>query len=350
MCKNRMTCATALLILSACSNGTGSVAPNGFVNVPALRLAHGVTAPKGFKVRRFASGTSKQYNPDPIVVEGKYVYVAFQNATQPTGTGGNSTIVQYSLTGKQLQSIQVSGRCDGMRWNPATSVMWITVNEDANSSMYTWDPNKLGSLTHYAFSSANHGGGYDDLAFTGGKAFIAASNPKLNAAGINTGPALVGVTLSGSTAAVTPVLSGNASAKDLISGQTVTLNLTDPDSLTVAPNGDVLLVSQGDAELVWIHKAGGTGQTVTRLLVGTQVDDTVYATKRNGTFYAVDEAANHIYTIRGALVPGTIYTEAPSDSGVAGFIGSVSTSTGIITPLIVGFQSPSGLDFTTGKH
>ena len=44
-----------------------------------------------------------------------------------------------------------------------------TRGEDANSSMFTWDP-ALGNIAQYDFSSAKHGGGYYDLAFEGNKA------------------------------------------------------------------------------------------------------------------------------------------------------------------------------------
>lgn len=127
-----------------------------------------VAAPRRFDVDVFVRGTSKRYNPDPIVALDKFIFVAYQNATGPTGTGGDSTIVQYKTDGSIVASIRVPGRCDGMRWNPYTKLMWITVNEDANSSMFTWDPSS-NKVTHYSFSSAKHGGGYDDLAFTGGR-------------------------------------------------------------------------------------------------------------------------------------------------------------------------------------
>lgn len=110
-----------------------------------------VTAPKRFKVSIFVRGDSKRYNLDPIVVEKHSAYVAYQNATQPTGTGGKSTIVEYNGRGKAVHQIELKGRCDGMRWDP-----------------------RSGDIAHYDFSSAKHGGGYDDLAFTGNKAFIAA--------------------------------------------------------------------------------------------------------------------------------------------------------------------------------
>lgn len=276
--------------------------------------------------------------------QGKFLYVAFQNATNPDGTGGDSTIAQYKRNGGLVQTINVPGRCDGMRWNPYTNLMWLTVNEDANSALYTWNP-KSGALTQYAFSSAKHGGGYDDLAFDNDMAFVAASNPTLNQRGINNNYALVKVVLRGSTAVVKSVLKGNADATDIPTGNTVKLNLTDPDSRSITPSGDVLLVSQADSEIVLVHNAGQASQTVSRLLVGTQVDDTVYATKRSGTFYVADAKKNAIYSLSGPLQAGTLYTEAPSDAGVAGFVGTVDTSTGIITPVVTGFQSPTGLIF-----
>jgi len=335
------------LALAACSApggdplGTNQVSSGIGVQAPPA-----VTAPRQYRVKVFVRGNAKRYNPDPIVWQGQFLYVAYQNATGPKGAGGDSTIVQYSRRGKIMKSVDVRGRCDGMRWNPYQSLMWITVNEDANSSMYTWDPTS-GALKHYSFSSAQHGGGYDDLAFSNGQAFIAASNPTL-IGGINKGPAVVGVTLQGNTAEVTPVLMGDSKAKDILTGKTVTLNLTDPDSMTVAQNGDVLLVSQADAEIVLLHNVGKGSQSVSRLDVGTQIDDTVYATKRSGVFYVADSKKNVIYSIRAQVTSGTLFTEAPSDSRVAGFVGTIDQSTGTITPVITGFDSPTGLVFVAG--
>jgi len=326
--------------LAACSQAQNGL-PGTSQSLSSLRTQ----SPLGsYSKNVFVRGTDKRYNPDPIVWVNGFLFVAYQNATGPDGSGGDSTIVQYNRKGKAIQAIKVPGRCDGMRWNPYTNVMWITVNEDANSSMFTWDPTS-GSLVHYTFSSAKHGGGYDDLAFSNGMAFIAASNPKLSKKGINKHPAIVSVVLNGSVAQVTPVLMGDAQATDITTGQTVTLNLTDPDSMTVAPNGDVVLVSQADSEIVWVHSAGSPSQSVSRLLVGTQVDDTVYATQSHGLLYVGDAKRNVIYTVSGRFRSGDLYTEAPSDAGVRGFIGRVDTTYGSITPILSGFGSPTGLLF-----
>jgi hypothetical protein len=40
-----------------------------------------------------------------------------------------------------------------------------------------------------------------------------------------------------------------------------------------------------------------------------------------------------------------VYTEAPSDSGVAAFVGTADLTTGTITPVIIGLGSPTGLAF-----
>jgi hypothetical protein len=337
-----------VVALAACSSANGTLGGGQATPTIASMTASGahraITAPRGYRASVFIRGSAKRFNPDPIVAQGNFFYVAFQNATNPDGTGGYSTIVQYMRNGTMVKSIHLPGRCDGMRWNPVTKLMWLTVNEDANSAMWTWNP-ATDAITPYSFSSAKHGGGYDDLAFTNGKAFIAASNPTLSPRGINHGPALVSVVLRGKTAAVKSVLKGDAQAIDIPTGNTVTLNLTDPDSLSITPSGDVLLVSQADSEIVFVHNAGQDSQSVSRLLVGTQLDDTVFATQSNGRLYVSDSKANAIYAVRGQLQSGSIYTEAPSDAGVAGFVGTVDASTGIVTPVITGFQSPTGLIF-----
>jgi len=336
---------TVAITFAACSQGVAPI--GGGQPLPLLQpppSANVRDAHRGYRVSVFVRGTDKRYNPDPIVWVNGFLFVAYQNATGPTGNGGDSTIVQYNRKGSAIQTIKVPGRCDGMRWNPYTNLMWITVNEDANSSMFTWDPTS-GSLVHYAFSSAKHGGGYDDLAFSNGMAFVAASNPTLSKRGINKHAAIVGVVLNGSVAQVSPVLMGDATAIDIPTQQTVKLNLTDPDSMTVAPNGDVLLVSQADSEIVWVHNAGTSSQSVSRLLVGTQCDDTVYATQSLGLLYVADAKRNQIYTMQGRFKSGGLYTEAPSDSYVKNFVGYVNTSYGSITPIVTGFGSPTGLLF-----
>jgi hypothetical protein len=43
--------------------------------------------------------------------------------------------------------------------------------------------------------------------------------------------------------------------------------------------------------------------------------------------------------------PGTIYTEAPSDSSIPGLVGTIDPTSGQITPVITGLGSPTGISF-----
>jgi len=308
-------------------------------------------AQHSYAVRLFASGNARESKPDPIVVTKSGVYIAYQNRTVPDGSdGGYSTIVQYRRDGARVGAIGLKGHCDGLRLNPYTGKLWAPVNNDANPALYTFNTN-LKDVKRYTFSAAPHGGGFDDLAFVDGHAFISASNPTLNSLGLSTGPAVDSVTLSGDTAVITPVLAGNATAIDVITGAPVTLNEVDPDSLSVDPQGDVVLVNQAGSELVFIGHPGTPAQTVRRLTVGTQLEDTIWARKTTGSLFVVDSAKDSTYIVRAdAFVPGTTYTIAPSDSGVAGFLGTVDLTTGIITPVLVGFTSPTGLLFVPDER
>jgi ROK family len=94
----------------------------------------------------------------------------------------------------------------------------------------------------YTFAATPpHGGGYDDMVFAGGAAFLSASHPTLDAKGNSIGPSIVRVALVGHTVEVTPVLSGTPFAKNIPFGTVSQLNLTDPDSMIFTPTGEVLL-------------------------------------------------------------------------------------------------------------
>ena len=63
----------------------------------------------------------------------------------------------------------------------------------------------------------------------------------------------------------------------------------------------------------------------------------------------VDGGKNAIYTIRWSGPKGTVFTEAPNDSGVIGFVGTIDMTTGFITPLSTGWSKPTGLIFVPGS-
>jgi hypothetical protein len=173
--------------------------------------------------------------------------------------------------------------------------------------------------------------------------FIAASNPNVNSAGVNVFPAIDKITLGNGKVNLTPVLMGNATATDLIANAKTTLNEVDPDSMTVDNNGQLVLVDQAGSELVFLKNPGTPQQTVTRMPVGNQLDDTVWATASQGRLLVTDGTSGNTYWM--TAYPGTVYTEAPDDSGVVGFVGVINMTTGFVKPVVIGFQKATGMLF-----
>lgn len=310
------------------------------------RLA--VVAEPGYHVSLFTSAGVGVTNPDSVAVSGGHVFIDYQNVTSKTGGDGKfSTVVEYNMDGEELHRWSVSGHSDGMRIDPATHLIWTTSNEDGNPTFALIDP-KANTVTPYTFPSPTpHGGGYDDLYFLGGKAYVAASNPSSSP---NNAPAVDRITLNPNhTISLTPILMGNAMATDAISQQTTTLNLSDPDSLSTDGKGDLVLVSQGDSEIITIANPGAGNQAATVLTVGTQLDDTVYPSG-SGRLLVVDAGGNTYWISKdSAFSAGSIYTQAPNDSGVTNFVGTVNPSSGLITPFAVGFTKATGMVFVPGS-
>lgn len=340
-------CVTALTLVNSQTSAHNNSASTKSSNV------NGVVALSNYDISVFAKGNKDYYNPDSVDVAGKYVYIGYQNTTAKDGTDNkNSTIVQYTKDGKVVHTFSVPGHCDGLRYNRSTNLLWATSNEDGNPRIVTIDPAN-GKITPYTFPKTPHGGGYDDVIFINGSAFIAASNPTLNSDGVNVFPAVDKIELKDGKAVLTSILKGNDKATDVVTGKKVTLNLIDPDSLSIDKNGNLVLDNQAGSELIIIKKPGTGQQDVSRLPVGTQVDDTIWTPAKEGKVLVVDGKANATYTVtidKTDFTKGTIYTESPSDSGVAGFVGTVDPKTGTITPVIVGLSSPTGLMFLPAEE
>jgi len=335
----------ALVAVGALANGAVKMRPAADED---HRLA--VVAVPGYHVALFTSASwlaQPIANPDSVVVSGGHVFIDYQNHTAKDGSDGkSSTVVEYNMDGEPLTSWNVLGHSDGMRMDPATHLLWTTSNEDGNPAFATINT-VTGVVTPFTFPAPPHQGGYDDVYFLNGKAFIAASNPTLDASGNNVFPALDQITLNANhTISLTPILMGNATATDVTTNTTVALDLTDPDSLSTDGKGALVLVSQGDSELITIANPGGPGQTVTRLSVGTQLDNTVYPSGM-GRLLVTDGVSGNTFWISKdtAFAAGSIYTQSPNDSGVTNFVGTVDPKTGLITPFAVGFTKATGMVF-----
>ncbi len=336
--------------LAGAATGTPHVAPatglvrqasTGLSLAPQLK-AHAVTLPTT--------------GPDDLsgFLGGNY-FVGYQNGVGPKGeasaSGGTaSTIVEYRQDGTVVAEWSVVGRCDGLTTDPANNRVILTVNEDANSSMYIIHPSALPAaqvvhLTYTVNPVSLGGGGTDDVVVDpSGNVFVAGSNPSLA-----TAPALykVGINEVGGTATLTSVFADNDPALS-------PLTLTDPDSASLVPAsspqfaGDIVLDSQADSTLVFVAHPGAAGQTLTKLTVGTQVDGMAWATAATGSLVVTDSGTNKVTTISGSFTPGTLFITAASGSPVGGFVGTVDLTTGDITPVATGFSSPTGLLFVPG--
>jgi hypothetical protein len=310
-------------------------------------------AEKGYSISVFAKGVVGKYTaPDSLAVMGDHVYIGYGDGNDPTGEDGKSNmIVEYTKDGRKTFSFTVIGHNDGLKVNPYTHTIWAMQNEDANPNLVIFDP-KTRQQRQFTFATPPpNGGGYDDIVFRNGEAYFSASNPAHNP---NAAPAIVKAKFVGDVIEVSPVLEGTASAINVVTGAQVTLNLQDPDSMTLTPTNNILLDSQGDSELILVRKPGNN-QSVLQIPLtspfGTpQVDDTLFIPSDDGFILVSDTPANTTYMIRKTeFIPGTAYSAgvgATNSAGVTpGFVGRLDLDFGQLTPIVTGLNSPHGLAF-----
>jgi hypothetical protein len=266
-------------------------------------------------------------DPDDITLLGNDIFVGFQNGVGPQGqasSDGNldSTVVELKLNGDPVAQWDVQGKTDGVTADPQMGDVIATVNEDANSSLYTIDPTAPpgSQVAHYNYNEPlPHFGGTDAISIDRGQILISASAPGTTApAGTTvpqpTYPAVYSASLDRSTltATVTPLFYDTATANvanlDDNYGQPYTLALTDPDSNEVVPpgarfGGRFMLTSQGDQEQIYVGDAGGPRQSLAVLSLSQSVDDTAWPTTSRGTLYSTDSTNDAIDAIRGPFVP-----------------------------------------------
>jgi hypothetical protein len=288
--------------------------------------------------------------PDSIAVLGDSVFVGYGDGHAPDGTDGkNSQVVQYHSDGTVAYTYTVPGHSDGLKIDPSTHLLWALQNEDSNANLVVIDPVSH-NQKQFSFGPTLHGGGYDDIVFRGCKVYISASNPAKNP---NNGPAIVTARIDGNMVHVDPFLSGQASAIDVPTDATVQLNLQDPDSMTLDPQGNIVLDSQADQQLIIVSGPGSDSQQVLRLPLSypasgrstpVEVDDTAFTTSTEGYILFADKNLNTVYKLtKKTFAPGVAYTAA--DGGP--FVGTIDLTTGVITPIVTGLQSPGGLVFVS---
>lgn len=302
----------------------------------------------------FAQAPSGLSAPDSVAIFGDHVFIGYGDNHAPDGSDGlNSQVVDYLMDGTIAHIYTVTGHNDGIKIDPATHLVWALQNEDANPNLVIINP-ETHQQKEYTFGPTPHGGGYDDLVFRGCDVYISASNPANNP---NTGQAIVSAHIEGNVVQVESVLSGEASAIDLPTDDSIQLNLQDPDSMTLDPLGNIVLDSQADQELIIVSDVGSPDQRVLRLPlsyqtpsgpVSVETDDTAFITSTEGFLLFADKNLNAVYKLsKKAFAPGTAYTAA--DGGP--FVGRLDLTTGVVTPVVTGLVGPGGMMFVdTSEH
>jgi hypothetical protein len=306
--------------------------------------------------------TGSLSSPDDIAELAGHVFVTFQNGVGPQGQAApdgdlDSTIVEFTLSGREVAQWDLRGKCDGLGADPQAGLVIATVNEDAHSSLYTIRP-RAGTLTHYSYSEPlPHNGGTDAISVDQGQVLISASAPGTAGAAAPSPkyPAVYAVTLEASArvARVRPLYYDEApayQANGAKAGKVIDLALTDPDSSEVVPwaapryAGDFMLDSQGDQELIFDHAAGWS-QRLTALHLPASVDDSAWATARHGALYVTDNADDTVDTVTGRFTTGTMYSSVtPCDSSSApatcpgpgfpaNYLATTNMLTGALTPV-----------------
>ena len=318
-----------------------------------LTLAQSAHADPAFTASVFAKGTSvSATSPDSITDDGNgHIFIEYSNgasSTLPPGTGGASTIAEYDLSGKVLNTFSVLGSADGLRYNPSTNQIWALQNQDSNSALTTINAT-TGAIAHYSYTSQTPGRGYDDVAFVGGNAYLSYTNP----ANPSSDPIIVQATLGAGTITVSPVLAHNATGTNTATGQSgQPIIANDPDSLTLKPNGSLLLTGEGDGTLTTVQNPGTGGQSVSFVsLIDatgkklTGLDDTVFPTSGDQRLLVSDSANNTVYALQGPFQVGGAYASISSTNSVDFVNLTTGVSTSISDGLFAANASPHGLDF-----
>jgi hypothetical protein len=365
-----MVVAAGALGTAGCSSSSSSSSSNSASSGGSASASSGA-AGGGLSVKQIVFGTTLKHKfqpdgkgaekteslskPDDIGTLGGNVYVGFQNGVGPQGetaTSGNadSTLVEFTPSGSVVKQWDVKGKIDGLGADTRTGQVIATVNEDANSSLYTVSSGSA-AATHYTYSEPlPHKGGTDNVAYYDGKLLISASAPGTSGKAPASAPAAFTVTLNAGTktADVAPFFADNAAATSVggpHAGQKVTLALTDPDSSEVVPSaspsfaGDYMLDSQGDEELIF---SPASGQNLRVLKLSNSIDDSAWVTSARGTLYTTDPTSDTVDAITGSFTPGTMYTAvtpcnangAPSTCPGPGYpansLGTINLKTGTI--------------------
>ncbi len=294
--------------------------------------------------------------PDSITSGDHSIWVEYGNGADSTGASGNSTVVQYSSAGAIQHVYTIQGLADGLKFNPATGMVWALQNNDGNATLSLIDPTThtvSGPLTYGApYTYGPNGGsgrGYDDVAFLNGKVYLSYTNP------VNPTDPVLQILNQGNMPA------GSLTTTTILTSQqtglTSSTNEPDIDSLKSTPNGKLVLTTEGDGpgccdpagEFTLISHPGTPGQTVTNVAVTSAgdnvsgIDDVIFPGAKTGWLYVAETGADTVDKVwLSGLDPNTPIVAIGGLDEVA----LVDPATGDVEQaLLSGLVSPHGLDF-----
>jgi hypothetical protein len=302
-------------------------------------------------------------HPDDITMLGFDLFVGFQNGVGPQGqpnTNGNedSTIVEMTPFGKEVAQWDIQGKADGVTADPAAGLVVATVNEDANSSLFTISPGAANAV-HYSYNKPlPHNGGTDAISVLNGRLIISASAPGTTGtlpAPQKTFPAAYWVSLDASKSLAivkatfydeAPGRVANTNATNF--GKRINLALTDPDSSEIVPwgmqrfAGQYMLDSQGDQQQIFLGDPAGPNHQLAVLNLTQSVDDTAFP-GQPGELFATDSTNDNVDVIRGAFPSSPVAVATPCGANSAppncttpNYLSTISPWTGEVTQVPVG--------------
>lgn len=341
------------MALALCGSSINAIAAPAASAVP---VPASVTVTNGYKISVFAgaSRAGKFSRPDSIIQLGKSIFIGYSDAVNGDGTipgsnppvQGKNEVIKYDLEGNIEKVFTVTGHNDGlMAYDDHT--VWAMSNEDANPILTVIDL-KTGKQTEYTPTTPFAHGGLDDMVMIKGVVYATASHHAVLSDGTVRGdPAVVSLSLNanGHTFDWKPILASNAQATHAVTGASVTLNLTQPDSAEVDPDGNLIVDGVADSQLVFIQNPGMPNQTARMLPVTLYrnrwpLDDTRFVpAAKNAFMLFTDTSTNTIYRVDANFAPGDAY------SAGRGTILKLNTSSGVMTPIIFGLAEPHGMWF-----
>ncbi|WP_426418342.1 hypothetical protein [Bradyrhizobium genosp. A] len=341
--------------------GAQFASAHGLVFVPDK---HAPVVPHVDSIGTFATPPNGASGLDSITVAGKYVFVEYGNGVDSTGVvPGNSTIIQYDKAGNFVHAYSIAGSVDGLKFNPETGMVWALQNQDARSSLTLIDPNTQTIAAHFDYANPSTSRGYDDVVFKGQDVFLSYTNPTGNG-----DPTIVKLLNGpspkpGDLLTTAPVLLDGTMGYDTVTGKMELVPQTDPDSLKLAANGDLIFSSNADGAIIDIQNPGTSKQAVAFTPIkgipagsvgNAGLDDVIKPTATSGTFYISDAKDGHVITVHvSGLDPNAYYASV----GSLGAFGQVDENTGVFTALVSAenapgftFGSPHGVVFVPDKN